>query len=180
MLFGEEPDGAGRKFPCVELGILAPSALGDTYRKSDVGVVFSTTNYSLVPLEMMACDLPVVEIDTESTRTAFPSGSLELASSTPTSVADAIERILDVPKLRAERIENARRFVSGLSWENSAKAVEAALLERFSELEFQSIDPVVATAPLVKKHRSVSVIIPTYNGSDRFRQVLESGCVAKM
>ena len=47
------------------------NALADLYRRATVGVVFSATNYSLIPHEMMACGLPVVELDGESTRADF-------------------------------------------------------------------------------------------------------------
>jgi hypothetical protein len=43
----------------------------EVYHNCHIGVVFSTTNYSPVPLEMMACNLPAVEIDTESPRAIF-------------------------------------------------------------------------------------------------------------
>ncbi len=50
-------------FAHVNLGLL-PSlqALADLYRNADLGIVFSTTNPSLVPYEMMACGLAVADI----------------------------------------------------------------------------------------------------------------------
>lgn len=37
--------------------------LAQAYSDADLGVVFSTTNPSLVPYEMMACGTPVVDLD---------------------------------------------------------------------------------------------------------------------
>jgi glycosyltransferase involved in cell wall biosynthesis len=172
LIFGEHPSDRSYAFPARELGVLAPQMLGELYRKSDVGIAFSTTNYSLVPLEMMACDLPVVEIDAESTRTAFPPGSVAFAAPNPVAVADAIERLIQYPEERTKQIHEARQFVSKLNWKHSARLIEAALIERLEEKGFKSIDIDGVTAPLVKKQRKASVIIPTYNGGRLFREVL--------
>ena len=37
--------------------------LADLYRNATLGIVFSTTNPSLVPYEMMACGCPVADLD---------------------------------------------------------------------------------------------------------------------
>ena len=42
--------------------------LADLYRESTIGMVFSTTNPSLVPYEMMACGLPVIDLKTDYSR----------------------------------------------------------------------------------------------------------------
>jgi hypothetical protein len=75
----------------------------------------STTNYSLVPLEMMACNLPVVEIDTESPRAIFKEGEVSFAAPDPGKIADAIEELTRNAGLLARQQEKARNFVSGLS-----------------------------------------------------------------
>jgi len=51
-------------FPVTHLGVLPSlSDLADAYRQASLGLVFSTTNPSLVPYEMMACGLPIVDLD---------------------------------------------------------------------------------------------------------------------
>ncbi|MGH7886615.1 MAG: rhamnan synthesis F family protein, partial [Candidatus Binatia bacterium] len=89
VMFGEEPENNAHSFNYEERGILPPEKLAEVYRNCHVGVVFSTTNYSLIPLEMMACDLPVVEIDAESTRAVFKNGEVSFAAPDPHSIAGA-------------------------------------------------------------------------------------------
>lgn len=53
-------------FPATKLGILPTiEDLAELYRNADLGIVFSTTNPSLVPYEMMHCGCPVVDLDVE-------------------------------------------------------------------------------------------------------------------
>ncbi len=118
-------------FPCENLGVVPPAELAALYRRASVGVVFSLTNLSLVDQEMMACGLPVVELDIENVSTSLgTSGEVaELARPTPDSIADAIERALDAPDEAAAMAERALRFVEGRTWAHAARQVDAALLE---------------------------------------------------
>lgn len=50
-------------FPYRDMGVLPKKELGDLYRSADIGVMFSTTNPSLVVFEAMACGLPVVDLN---------------------------------------------------------------------------------------------------------------------
>lgn len=172
LMFGEAPHDRTHDFPHRQLGILAPRQLGELYRGADLGIVFSTTNYSLVPLEMMACELPVIEIDVDSTRAIFPTGSVSLAAPDPVSIADAIERMLDNEAERASQAAEGLRFVDGLDWGASARTVEAALRERLGEVGSRPIDPDALAAPAIGGRRKASVIIPTFNGGEVFRDVL--------
>jgi glycosyltransferase involved in cell wall biosynthesis len=123
VMFGEEPENNAHSFNYEERGILPPEKLAEVYRECHIGVVFSTTNYSLVPLEMMACNLPVVEIDTESPRAIFKEGEVSFAAPDPGKIADAIEELTRNAGLLARQQEKACNFVSGLSWENSVRKV---------------------------------------------------------
>lgn len=65
ILFGSNNVG-DVPFPATKLGILPTiDDLADLYRNADMGVVFSTTNPSLVPYEMMHCGCPVVDLDVD-------------------------------------------------------------------------------------------------------------------
>lgn len=118
-------------FPCENIGVVPPAELAALYRRASVGVVFSLTNLSLVDQEMMACGLPVVELDVENVSTSLGgSGEVaELARPTPDGIADAIERLLDSPDEAAAMAERARRLVEGRTWAHTARQVHAALLE---------------------------------------------------
>ncbi len=172
LLFGEPPANRTYGFPATECGILEPRQLGDLYREADVGLVFSATNYSLIPLEMMACDLPVVELDCESTRAAFPDGTVVRAAPSVLAVADSIERILDDEELRKGNVERARHFISQLSWERSARAIEGAIIDRLLEKGFVAFEKGRKVAPPLIKKRRASIVIPTFNGGNLFKEVL--------
>ncbi|MDB5511040.1 MAG: hypothetical protein JWR08_523 [Enterovirga sp.] len=171
-LFGEDNIDVPDDFPHVLHGILSPDQLGDLYRSCDVGVVFSATNYSLIPLEMMACDLPVVELDVPSTRAIFKDGEVAFAKPLPFAVADAIEQVVGDDALRAEMRRKGRAFVARSSWEDSARRIEEALRERLAEMGFAAIDPRAVAGPALSRVRKASIFIPTYNAGPGFDDVL--------
>jgi O-antigen biosynthesis protein len=173
VMFGEEPENNAHSFNCEERGILPPEKLAELYRECHIGVVFSTTNYSLIPLEMMACDLPVVEIDAESTRAVFKNGEVSFVAPDPSNIADAIEQLLSDAELRARQVQKARDFVKPLSWEKSARSVETAILDRLGERGFQAIEPERICAPAVHREPYASVIIPAFNAGPQFKTVLQ-------
>ena len=117
-------------FPAENVGVVPPAELASLYRTASVGVVFSLTNLSLVDQEMMACGLPVVELDVENVSTSLgPSGEVAvLARPTPSGVADAIASVLDSSETAAAMADRARGFVAGRTWAHAAEQVEAALL----------------------------------------------------
>ena len=58
-----------------------------------------------------ACALPVVELDTESTRAIFKDGEVSFAAPDPGKIADAIEELTRNAGLVARQQEKARNFV---------------------------------------------------------------------
>ncbi len=108
-------------------GVLNSSQLANLYNKCQLGMVFSATNYSLVPQEMMACGLPVLELDGENTRAIFPKEVICLAPPNPHDIARLIAEKLANPKLLESQANAALEYVSVLKWERSACQVEDAL-----------------------------------------------------
>ncbi|TCQ04205.1 glycosyl transferase family 1 [Rhizobium sp. PP-F2F-G36] len=164
--FGGSVDFEASSFHAYDHGILNPKSLNELYNSCDVGVCFSATNYSLVPQEMMASGLAVVELNVESTVEIFPNGVVSLADPDPKNIADTIERLLDSSEVRTAQATAAREWVRSFSWERSAEQIEAAFLERLG-LEK------IATQPELKGGEPlVTVIIPTYNGGKIFHEVI--------
>ncbi|MEY2517525.1 MAG: hypothetical protein QOJ89_4883 [bacterium] len=128
-LFGESrPLHVG--FGAEDLGVLAPAALARAYGEATVGVVLSMTNPSLIGPEMLACGLPVVELDAPAMRAGFASaGPMLLAAFDPLALADAIERLLDDPAERARRTEQGLAWAAGRTWGAAVAAVETGLRE---------------------------------------------------
>lgn len=120
-------------YPSKSHGILDSKKLGSLYRKCTLGIVFSATNYSLIPQEMMACGLPVIEMDGDNTRGSFPEESVILAKPNPESIARTISKLLDDMDLRNKISSNALKYVTSLSWEKSSRQVERILKNSFKK-----------------------------------------------
>lgn len=129
VLFGADLAGIPTPVEHESLGIVTPKQLGALYRRSAVGLSLSLTNYSLIPQEMMACGLPVVELVGDSTRAVFKDGQdVVLAAPDPASVAQALARVLDDKALQEKLRAGGRNFIANISWERAGKAVEQTLL----------------------------------------------------
>lgn len=172
-LFGEENLNVPYNFPHIQHGILDHEKLADLYRSSDIGVVFSATNYSLIPLEMAACGLPVVELDVPSTRAIFHNDEVTFAQPSPYSIADALERLMDDSAERISQSKRALEFVKKSSWEQSARLVEKALTDRLLSLGYHELQVPQVAAPSIVSKRKVSVFIPTYNAGEEITRVLQ-------
>jgi glycosyltransferase involved in cell wall biosynthesis len=171
-LFGDDLTNTRAPFPCTVHGILDAPSLAALYHEVDLGICFSTTNYSLAPQEMMACGLPVVEIDGESTRSVFPDKVVTFAPPHPREMANAIQRLLRSPKRRRGQAEAALAWVQQFSWEAAAKLVETAVAERISLSlpKGRNRSPVPGKrpeprAPAVRNAKpKATICIPVYNG----------------
>jgi glycosyltransferase involved in cell wall biosynthesis len=119
---------AGVDFPHRNLGVVPERDLPAIYAEATAGLVLSMTNYSLAAQEMLACGLPCVEHDAPSVVQAFGrDGAVELAPLDPFAIADAVERLLADPELRARRAEQGARLRAERTWDRAAGQVEAGL-----------------------------------------------------
>jgi glycosyltransferase involved in cell wall biosynthesis len=129
-LFGESRPLATR-FP--QLGVLDPDTLSKLYREAAVGVVLSLTNPSLVPTEMLASGLPVVDVASEPMLATFGAdGPIALAEPDPVAIADAVDRLLGDRDERIRRSAAGIELVRGRTWEAAEAQVEAGLRAAFS------------------------------------------------
>jgi len=125
-LFGESRPLDGVR--AENLGVLTPDALARAYAEATVGVVLSMTNPSLIGPEMLACGLPVVELDAPAMRAGFGAdGPLLLAALDPIALADAIEGLLDDPARRDRRAARGLEFAAGRTWSAAVDRIEAEL-----------------------------------------------------
>nr|CAA6828249.1 MAG: O-linked GlcNAc transferase [uncultured Thiotrichaceae bacterium] len=155
-------------FSWTDWGVLNSDELGDLYRCCDVGMVFSATNYSLVPQEMMACRLAVLELDGDNTRTVFPDGGVVLAEPHPRYIADKLAFLVTHAEERQQVALNGMKWADQFDWEETARAVNADMQHRLVELGYKK--EVVSSPQAIK----VSVVIPTWNGGDLLMKVLDA------
>lgn len=114
-------------------GVVSHQQLCELYNQCDIGIVFSATNYSLIPQEMMACGLPVIDLDLENTRAVFPDDVLSFAKPDPYFITEEILKLINDSELRKSRIESGLNFINEYNWEKSAKKVEAALTKSLTK-----------------------------------------------
>ena len=153
-------------FKCIDHGICNTKELADLYRECDIGVVFSATNYSLIPQEMMACGLPVAELDVDSTRAIFPEGVVTYLPTDPRMMASTLADMVSNKDARKIQAEKAYDWVSQFTWKDAAKSVEASIFERLNEVGFTRVKTI--------KNETIkaSVIIPTWNAGEVFKKVI--------
>jgi len=80
----------GQSDPCADgflilqqIMVFAARTIGRALFRSRYWAVFSLTNLLDRPQEMMACRLPVLELDVESTRAVYPADCCRLAPQSP-------------------------------------------------------------------------------------------------
>lgn len=164
MPFRETP------FRAYNHGVLDDKTLAQLYNECDLGLCFSATNYSLVPQEMMACGLPVTELEGQSTRAIFPPDAVTLVGPGPLSICEGISALLDDPARRKAQQAAAADWVRAFDWETSAREIESALLGYLHETKK------IASTPAVIPSRDLmlDVVIPTFNGIGEVETVIEA------
>ena len=172
ITFGEKdlPD-LGIPVKVRHAGILDADDLAKLYRQCTVGLVLSGTNYSLVPNEMMACGLPVVDIDAEHTRVSYQPNTAVLAEGTPAGLASALSRMLNNVSFRENCARAGLAATAQLNWDGSNKLIETFIQESLPARPVQP-QPVKPSIPLV------TVVIPVYNGGTMLKTVVEA-CLAQ-
>jgi glycosyltransferase involved in cell wall biosynthesis len=121
-------------FPHVNLKMLPSlAALADLYRNADLGIVFSTTNPSLVPYEMMACGLAVADIGRDAAAVNYGGEeNIFLLNPSPDLMAREVQQILK------DDAERARRAASGMAYVQGFPD-EVGMARRIEEIVRQTI-----------------------------------------
>lgn len=84
------------------------------YANADLGIVFSTTNPSLVPYEMMSCGCPVVDMDVENALSKYGDNenNVFLVDPLPETFAKQLEDIIDDNEKRELIRKSAKGWVA--------------------------------------------------------------------
>ncbi len=106
------------------LGMLSKKELLSLYRKADFGMVASMSNVSLVPYEMLATGLPLIEFEDGTFPYFFPEGSAILTSLDFEDLYRKLKESIQNPDLLKQRDGTAREYLSTLSWAKTAKQFE--------------------------------------------------------
>lgn len=111
----------------VVLGQLNKQQLNKLYQECDFGMVFSYTNISLIPFEMMATGLPIIELK-EGSFPFFFTNSAFLFHLNYDELYDEITTAIKNPQILRNRDEQIQNKMKDLSWEATAKEFENILL----------------------------------------------------
>ena len=103
------------------LGKISKVELNKLYCKSDFGMCASITNISLVPYEMLATGLPLIEFKEGSFEYFFKEESAILIDFSGKSLENEILKSLSDTTLLKKRAKNAKRILEELSWEKTGK-----------------------------------------------------------
>lgn len=124
-------------FPVTHLGVLPSLAdLAKAYAECSLGLVFSTTNPSLVPYEMMACGLPIVDLDRPGASVSYGDRSdiAFLADQDPVRMGEQIADWIDDETELSNRRERGLSLVAALPTEaGMARRVEALILAKIED-----------------------------------------------
>jgi glycosyltransferase involved in cell wall biosynthesis len=106
-------------FKATLLGNLSLKATGDLYRECDIGIAFSGTNLSYLPVELMACGVPV--ISNNGPHVEWYCRHMEnayLVDPTPTSVLEAVDKLKADKELRQKLAAGGIRKTAEVTWES--------------------------------------------------------------
>lgn len=123
-------------FPCKGMGVMALDALPELYSSVDVALVNSSTNCSLLPMEVAACRTAVIDLAVSNVAGTLIHGeNAYLAKPTPHGIADALDFLYSHPEERLALAERGYLHAHKQpSWEAGAKSVELALINQLERL----------------------------------------------
>lgn len=130
VFFGQDDYPATPSFEFTPLGILDHAELNRLYNEATVGLVISLSNYSLIPNEMMAAGLAVVDIKGDSMTSIYGdrNDKIFLAEPSPAHIARAIIALLDDEEKRAAQTSKAHEYVQQFTWDKATGKVEEMIV----------------------------------------------------
>jgi len=105
-------------FPVTKMGNLTLAKTGELYRTCDIGIAFSGTNLSYLPVELMACGVPVVSNRGPHVEWYCKDGeNALLVDPTPSAVEEAVARLIESQSLRQKLASGGLHKASLTTWE---------------------------------------------------------------
>lgn len=109
------------------IGKLNKAQLNELYKQSDFGLVASMSNISLVPYEMMATGLPVIEFAEGSFLSFFPDSAAILIDYDFMTIFNKLMECINDPAKLEQMNNNCQNIIKDLSWDKSVKQFEDIL-----------------------------------------------------
>ncbi len=100
----------------INLGKLHKQELRQLYETCDFGMAASMTNISLVPYEMMASGLPVIEFEDGSAKSFFPEDTVILTGLNTGELGTRLLELMNQPEKIDRMITEGQRYINNFSW----------------------------------------------------------------
>ncbi|WP_292235283.1 glycosyltransferase [Mesorhizobium sp.] len=126
---GWDVSGYDIPFHHLNAGSLAVSNLPDLYSQCDVALILSSTNLSLLPLEMAACGCPLVINRGANASWLLPEEEAYYCDMDVDAIAARLMEALQDPEGAARRAALALKRAQGASWKVEAEKISAFLRE---------------------------------------------------
>jgi glycosyltransferase involved in cell wall biosynthesis len=128
VMFGSWAEGSV-PFEHSNLRVISPPEMAVLFREGAAGIAISSTNPSMVPLEMLACGMPVIDIAYGDNAVNYGGcEGVRLATPTPEGLAEAIADVMGDAALRRRMGNAAIRFGRALPSEFEVVDQLSALL----------------------------------------------------
>jgi glycosyltransferase involved in cell wall biosynthesis len=102
-------------------GILDEGELPELYAQVDLALVISATNLSLLPVDLMACEVPIVSNRGPNVEWLLSDSNSYLCDLNVESISEALSRALDNKAESGEKVRQAKLDVSQLTWRGEAE-----------------------------------------------------------
>ncbi len=113
-------------------GMLSKKELLALYEEADFGIVASMSNISLIPYEMLATGLPLVEFEDGTFEYFFPKDSAIMTSIDPNDLYQKLKAAMEDPAIIIRQQEKAAEYMKDLSWKKTGFQFHE-VLERLCE-----------------------------------------------
>ena len=111
-------------FPATLMGNMSLQATGDLYRTCDIGMAFSGTNLSYLPVELMASGVPVISNNGPHVEWHCKHGdNAWLADPTPQAMLEAFTALYHDRRLRQTLVNGGIATMKPLSWESQMTGI---------------------------------------------------------
>jgi O-antigen biosynthesis protein len=132
VMVGFRPRKMRFPFSAILPGILLPPELAAWYQKSDVALVLSHTNVSMLPLELMACGCAVVSNTGRNVQWLLSDEVCQMADPSPQPLAEALLELLADDRLRLKKVAAGIAFAQRTDWASEIRKIEASFYRGLS------------------------------------------------
>lgn len=102
-------------------GILNKREINQLYHKCDFGIVSSVTNISLVPFEMIATGLPLIEFKNGTYSSFFPEGTAILTNFESEDLYHQLLTCIQTPSLLLQMTRKAYNHIQNRNWSKTGR-----------------------------------------------------------